>query len=109
MTAILNRILLFLVAALMAVGAGEYLALRASRASLHAAEVKLDAAQHALRSTNAALKVRAKALAQAQASIAAARKDVSDALQANPGWAGTAVPDAVWGRLYGDAASSPTP
>lgn len=109
MTSILNRFLLIAVAVLMAVGAGEYLALRGTRAQLQAASTKLEAAQRTLKSTNAALRTRSKALQAAQASIASARKDLDHALQENPGWAGTAVPDAVWSRLYGDAASSPAP
>jgi Tfp pilus assembly protein PilO len=102
-----NRLLLALLAILMVAGAGEFIALRATRARLESVQAQLATVQTTLRSTNAAMKTRTKALSAAQAQLAAARKDLDHALQENPGWASTAVPDAVWDRLYGAAASGP--
>lgn len=109
MTITLNRILLAVIAALALVGTAQHLMLRTAHQDLLDAENANEVLRLSLRSNIAASKVKTKAVAKVHQAETAARKDLDNAVQSNPGWANAPVPDAVWDSLYGPASPASAP
>nr|CCA83296.1 exported hypothetical protein [blood disease bacterium R229] len=104
---LMNRILATLVAILVIVGLGEFALWRhaagrvtSAEAALKAFQTENDTLRRALRSTQDSLIARSAALAAAKKAQGDQRRKLDHELQANPAWAGAAVPDAVWDGLY---------
>lgn len=104
---VLDRILIALVVVLTLVGLVGAVYIEHERAD--AAEDKVAGLTASLAASQAALDAYAKASAVTQQRAATNQKKVTSALQANPDWTSTRVPDDVWSSLYGNrpAASSP--
>ncbi|BCL97689.1 hypothetical protein MAFF211491_21410 [Ralstonia solanacearum] len=103
----MNRIVAVVLAVLVAVGLGEFALWRSAEnratdaeAALKTAKGENDTLRNDLKSTKASLTARSTALAAAQKAREAQRRKLDHELQANPAWAGAAVPDAVWDGLY---------
>jgi hypothetical protein len=94
---ILNRILISLVLGLMALGGIEYALLRSAHTRLATEQAKTKNLTAQVRGH----KTRAAAVGKATADAEARTKELDHAVQANPDWAATPVPDAVWDSLYG--------
>ena len=98
----------FVVAALLCLLAGAGLTSRYYSAQVASLERDLKTAQADAKASRAASAAKAAALAQAEAHYKKQTKDLANALKANPGWAGSRVPDAVFDSLFGSGADSPT-
>lgn len=109
MTPILERVIAALLAILVMVGLGFAVYVEHERAD--AAEDKVAGLSASLAASQAALDAYATAAKATAQRAATNQKKVSSALQANPDWTRTSVPDDVFNSLYGNrpgaAASSP--
>lgn len=97
---ILDKIGLYLAGALLCVGIGAFAVYQHNASEITDLKAQLSASEKNLAATNQALATKAKALKDLDTKYRARDKAVSNALQANPDWAGTAVPDAVYDSLF---------
>lgn len=114
MSTILDKILIGVIALLIAAGTGEFVLYRHEQGRADAALLTLGTTQaalsaeqattHALRQSNAALtdavNAKAESLRVAQAKEAETRSQLDAAIKANAAWANADVPDAVWNSLF---------
>lgn len=70
-------------------------------------ERDLRTAQADAQASRAASAAKSAALAQAEAHYKKQSKDLANALKANPGWADSRVPDAVFDSLFGPGTDRP--
>ena len=102
---ILNRILLVLVLALMALGGVQYHLLKQSNAALEVEQTRL--LRRSIAANEAGQKARTKATTAAKSAAVKRTKELNHATEANRAWADAPVPDAVWDSLYGPPAAPP--
>lgn len=113
----MTRIQAAILAVLVAVGLGEFALWRHAEKKATDAKELLKTAQDEntllrkdLKSTRASLTARSAALTAAQKAREDQRRKLDHELQANPAWAGAAVPDAVWDSLHATGAGgAPAP
>lgn len=96
------------VAALLCLVAGAGLTSRYYRAEVETLERALVAAEADAKAIRAASAAKSAALERLDVHYKKMEKDLSDALQANPGWANERVPDAVFDSLFGTDSAGPS-
>jgi len=103
MTALINKALTYVLAALMLVGVGGAVVYHYAEKHTAELEAKLAESEKLLKASSAASTAKAKAVSAIDKANTKRTEEVQNALKANPDWSSERVPDAVFDSLFGSA------